>query len=142
MLLALLALAKPIVGFSIHLQPMLLRQLLVAVAADSFAAVKATWQTTQMVKGEPGDFHQWKTMLPAFCHWENCVHWNLIHCIQIAAAVDVAVAIAAAVAAAEFSLSFAAAPAAVAICMQLICQAATIFAYTFQLGNCCVAVPQ
>jgi len=65
------------------------------------------------------------------------VHWNLIHCIQIAAAVEVDVAVAIAVAADAF-----AAAAAVAICMQLICQAATIFAYTFQLGNCCVAVPQ
>jgi len=67
------------------------------------------------------------------------VHWNLIHCIQIAAAVEVDVAVAIAVAADAFA---AAAAAAVAICMQLICQAATIFAYTFQLGNCCVAVPQ
>jgi len=65
------------------------------------------------------------------------VHWNLIHCIQIAAAVEVDVAVAIAVAADAF-----AAAAAAAICMQLICQAATIFAYTFQLGNCCVAVPQ
>jgi len=108
------------------------------VAAVAVAAVKSSWQTTQMVKGEPGDFHQWKTPLPVR-HWENCVHWNLIHCIQIAAAVEVDVAVAIAVAADAFA---AAAAAAVAICMQLICQAATIFAYTFQLGNCCVAVPQ